>query len=589
MPSSVERTTVGPRSSNSIVLDAAFREFHEVEYPELAADDAFERYATVQVLKPRDLSSDELVSGIVDGEHDGGVDGFFVFLNGVLLSPDDPVLVPGHSAVRQVGTRPDLEIVLIQAKNSDHWEEAAWQKLLSSLPSLLDIDADDAVLEDRFRPAVVEQTGIFRRALKALGARFPSVSFRIVYITRAPEENATTTIDALRLEVEALLRGLLTIGARVTAEHIGVSKLYALAGADPSEPGVLVFRDLVRERDSFVGVATIKDYLAFVRDEDGGLREELFDSNVRDYEGDNSVNEAIAETLESADDAEFWWLNNGVTILGDHVDSPQKTLTISRPLIVNGLQTTHVLHRVERDKRMDRSRLDDGLIVRVIVSGEEDVRDRIIAGTNRQTSVPGPALYATQPLQHDIERFLHAKGWYYERRKNRYKNLGKPAKRRVTIGFLAQSMITLSLGRPDEARARPSSLLSRPDGYATIFPVEGDIEAYLAAIELQKGVDEYLSSEEAKKILDEFTNTRFYVAAGYVILQLRLRDTSKFRFQQTHGRLTIPLKTPSLERALTVLAEVAGQYQAAHSKVSRDAMFKNSDFRTQYFAALAKK
>ena len=177
MPSSVERTTVGPRSYNSIVLDAAFREFHEVEYPELAADDAFERYATVQVLKPRDLSSDELVSGIVDGEHDGGVDGFFVFLNGVLLSPDDPVLVPGHSAVRQVGTRPDLEIVLIQAKNSDHWEEAAWQKLLSSLPSLLDIDADDAVLEDRFRPAVVEQTGIFRRALKALGARFPSVSF----------------------------------------------------------------------------------------------------------------------------------------------------------------------------------------------------------------------------------------------------------------------------------------------------------------------------------------------------------------------------------------------------------------------------
>ena len=173
------------------------------------------------------------------------------------------------------------------------------------------------------------------------------------------------------------------------------------------------------------------------------------------------VNEAIAATLATQEDAEFWWLNNGVTILGTEVDGSQLTLAISQPLIVNGLQTTVVLDRAQKDGTLVPTRLDDGLVVRVIETDDEDTRDKVIAGTNRQTQVPSIALYATRRLQRDIERFLLVHRWYYERRKNRYKNQGKPAKRRITLNLLAQAMITLMLGAPDVARARPSTLLGR--------------------------------------------------------------------------------------------------------------------------------
>lgn len=577
---------MSPSSADQIVVESLFQEYCATEYPGDDPDEVFEKYAATQVLKPYELSADELAVGIVDGDKDGGIDGFYVFLNGSILSPDDAILSLGDPAVNKLGSHPELEVFLLQSKNKERWEESAWEHLLSSLTRLLATNAKDATLEALYRPEVVEQTGIVRRAMISLASKFPRVSFKIQYVTRALERNITDTLEAQRKQVEELTKSLLTTGASVSTEHIGVEKLYELAGTEPARSGVLHFRNLIREPNSFLGVVSLGDYLKFVRNDAGVLREELFESNVRDYEGDNIVNESILHTLQSYDQSEFWWLNNGVTILGDRVDSPQSTLTISRPLIVNGLQTSHVLHRAERDGILDPQRVENGVVVRVIESIDEDTRDRIIAGTNRQTRVPSPSLYATQPLQRDIERFLLVHDWYYERRKNRYKNQGKPAKRRVTIGLLAQALITLKVGQPDAARARPSTLLSRKDGYDTLFPAEMDLNVYLVAIEIIKEVDEFLVTEEARSVIDERTNARFYVASGYAILQLGVRDVRDLRFEQNCNRLSRPLKRASLKRALDVLALAVSEFQREHSKMSRDSVFKSSEFRDFYFREL---
>ena len=49
------------------------------------------------------------------------------------------------------------------------------------------------------------------------------------------------------------------------------------------------------------------------------VEKSIFESNVRDYQGNNSVNSSIAETLSSDSKEDFWWLNNGVTILASEV------------------------------------------------------------------------------------------------------------------------------------------------------------------------------------------------------------------------------------------------------------------------------
>jgi hypothetical protein len=46
----------------------------------------------------------------------------------------------------------------------------------------------------------------------------------------------------------------------------------------------------------------------------------MLEPNVRDYQGaNNPVNREIRQTLQSPDNKEFWWLNNGITYLLHHV------------------------------------------------------------------------------------------------------------------------------------------------------------------------------------------------------------------------------------------------------------------------------
>lgn len=579
---------MAPESPEQMVLGALFNNFLSTEYPGEDADYVFELYSASQVLKPRVISADELADGILDGKKDGGIDSFYVFINGICISPDDPLLTAGSEAAKKIGAHPHLEVFLIQSKNRTNWNESAWEHLLSSLTSLLDLSADDVTLEKSFNPAVVERTGILRRAVKSLALKFPDINFKLVYVTRAPEENITSSITMKARQVEDLVKSKLTRGARVSATHIGVEGLYMIAGTDYTEPGSLTFKHLIREKDSYLGIVSLEDYLKFVRSENSELRDDLFDSNVRDYEGDNQVNEAIRTTLDSEDETEFWWLNNGVTILGTEVDGPQQELVIKQPLIVNGLQTTHVLDRAQKDGTLHSSRLNNGIVVRVIQSDDEETRDKIIAGTNRQTRVPSFALYATQHLQRDIERFLLVHDWYYERRKNRYKNQGKPAQRRITINLLAQAMITLMLKQPDAARARPSTLINRKDGYESIFPEDLDVQAYRTAIEVIKATDEYLRSAEAKNIFDDYSNARFYVAAGYELLKLKITNLENLHFAKSYHLLNVPLDDTILKNSLMVLKATAEKYQRKFPGLSRDSLFKSAEFRDEYLKALMK-
>ncbi len=571
------------------LLKAVFDQFLADEYPTMPPDDAFERLAVTQLRKPGELAGPELEAGVVDGTKDGGIDAFYVFLNGVMLTPDHPFLDSASEAHKSLARKPRLEMLLVQAKNQESWKESSWEKLLSTLANVLNLSKSDSELEELYNAQAVEATGIARRALPLLAPKFPQVTVRVAYVTRAPESNLTKPVLDKRDQVEALLSSSFPSGAEVQVENIGAETLYRLAAEPVGAPGTLVFRELVRESSSYFGVVTLEDYLSFVRDPtSGSLREELFDSNVRDYEGDNRVNVAIGKTLSEGGGVEFWWLNNGVTVLGDEVSGQQKTLTIARPLIVNGLQTSHVLHRSEVEGALDDTRRQNGIVVRVIESTDEEVRDRIIEGTNRQTPVPGAALNATDAEQVKLEQYLKIKGFYYERRKNRYKNLGKPAESRVSMSRLAQIMITVLRGEPDQARARPSSILTRRDGWETVFPKNMDLDAYVEALRLHSHVQTFLASEGARTILDEPLNTRFYVLAGYTLLRAKAGNFSTVNFDKAHHALRGPEVRDDLEEALSVLARVAKRYQQANLDMSRDAIFKSGDFREKYVAAIGR-
>lgn len=68
-------------------------------------------------------------------------------------------------------------------------------------------------------------------------------------------------------------------------------------------------------QEGFVCLVALKDFLPFITDEDGHIRAHLFEGNVRDYQGKTEVNKEIRRSLEAAGAEDFWWLNNGVSII----------------------------------------------------------------------------------------------------------------------------------------------------------------------------------------------------------------------------------------------------------------------------------
>ena len=73
---------------------------------------------------------------------------------------------------------------------------------------------------------------------------------------------------------------------------------------------------------------------------------------------------------------------------------------------------------------------------------------------------------------------------YYDRRKNYYKNEGKPRTQIISITELAQAMIAIKLAKPDDTRARPSSIFADDKEYAKVFSHKIPLELYYAVSKL---------------------------------------------------------------------------------------------------------
>jgi hypothetical protein len=135
---------------------------------------------------------------------------------------------------------------------------------------------------------------------------------------------------------------------------------------------------------------------------------------------------------------------------------------LTNPRIVNGLQTSNVIHLNASADAITKKRLAQSLLVRVIKEPDPVVREAVIIGTNNQTTVSSLQLHANDPSQIRLERYLRSKGWYYERRRYQYRGTGLPASRIRSLTELAQAVIAVHLLAPDIARATDDPTVNRP-------------------------------------------------------------------------------------------------------------------------------
>ncbi|VAX17608.1 hypothetical protein MNBD_NITROSPINAE04-2494 [hydrothermal vent metagenome] len=271
-----------------------------------------------------------------------------------------------------------------------------------------------------------------------------------------------------------------------------------------------VFSSPLDMDNAYVALVRLSDYNAFISSDDQ-LSERLFEFNVRDYEGGVQVNKQIRETLgQKGDGIDFWWLNNGVTILAEKASQQYGALMLQSPVIVNGLQTSNEIYSHFNDQDDQESPDNRKVLVRVIQTDKDTIRDTIIKATNSQTRIKASSLRATEEIQRKIEDYLLIKSIYYDRRKNFYKNRGKPANQIISIDRLAQSVMSVLLHRPDFARARPGTIIKDDNEYNKMFTTQHKMELYVICAKLNFIVEKYL--RDKRKTIDSIysNNLKFH-------------------------------------------------------------------------------
>jgi hypothetical protein len=491
------------KDNAQVILDDVLKQLHAERAPEMDESEYFEVFCAEQLLKDHDLSYEEIEDGIVDGEHDGGVDAVYSFVNGDLITEDFDA-GPFKKDVF-------IELKIIQSKTSSNYSEATIDKLISITKNLLDLSKDPGSLT-QYNEQVRAKIQKFRDVYRALASRFPVLS--ITYYLAGKRSNVAipqsilTKGDELKEAAKSHFPG-----ATVEVEILGAAQLMELARRQPKSVFDLKCVKSLGIENGAIVLSKLSDFNAFLRDEKGSVRKLLFESNVRDFQGTTEVNAAIRQTLDSETTPDFWWLNNGVTILASRSSIIGDTVSIADPQIVNGLQTSTQISQYFGN---DASKADDrNVMIKIVSSDDDEIRDKIIKATNSQNPIQPATLRATDKVQRDIESTLKGVGLFYDRRKNLYKNEGKPADKIVSIPLMAQVLMSVLLKRPDDARARPSSLIKDDKIYSDLFSDAIPVQVYSFAGILIKRVESHLKGRSGLTARDR-NNIRFYVAAYLV-------------------------------------------------------------------------
>lgn len=227
----------------------------------------------------------------------------------------------------------------------------------------------------------------------------------------------------------------------------------------------LVENQLFGRTDGFAQglIATVRavDLVELIRDPEypNEVDTTLFEENIRIYLGEeNEVNRKILNTALSNNNLEFWYLNNGVTIVCQSLDYQPKSSSpkayMINPQIVNGGQTSHALFEASRS---DANRTADvRILVRIIETADPSLTNRVAEATNSQTPIRSRDIRSNDKIQIQIENALRPHGYFYERKNDQY--ISESNSKRIDAVKLGQVIMAYVLREPDRAKTASNKI-----------------------------------------------------------------------------------------------------------------------------------
>lgn len=281
--------------NDQILLDGIIDDRMEMKLPSDRRDEVFEYLAFEQVLKNYALSKDEIEAGWVDGRNDGGIDGFYILINGNYLSE------PENFAWPKSGSQ--LEVWIVTCKHHDTFKQATLDNLVATVSELLDLSVASEELKGSYSDLILRSRENLKLAYKKLSSKLSEFSFTFAYASRGDTTSIGESILSRAQQVVSLTKNSFSSCA-ANFEFFGSSELVELYRKQPNYSLDLEFNESLSRGEKYVLLTSLKHYYRFITD-DNALRRYLFDSNVRDFMGANRVNEDIRSTLQSEDGPDF--------------------------------------------------------------------------------------------------------------------------------------------------------------------------------------------------------------------------------------------------------------------------------------------
>ncbi len=505
-----------------ITLDEIISMHHQERFPDLNVNHFFEIFVSEQILKERDLSDEELLDGNPGGPLDGGIDGVHLFVNGVRI---DETNINDYLNLKE---NIKIDFHLMQAKNKNRMEQEVINKFSAMADDLFDTTTTINSFSHAYNSGVIQAFSLFRQLYSELGYTAPEINIIFSYATKGGSATKNMRRKAEQLQKKI---GNFIPGCNCKFDFLGATELLNLSRMSPSQIFKLRIAEGPLSSDeegkSFIALIRLDRYFEFISNAQGELNARLFEANVRDWQGDNKVNSQIQNTLQDKGTNDFWWLNNGVTILAKSATQTGRIFHLENPEIVNGLQTSRTIynHFAKINCPVDERKLLTRIIV---ISDETEDRESIIRATNSQTAVGMESLRSLDRIHRNIETYFTSQQTplYYDRRKNQYKNQRKPAKSIIGIKQLTQAVLAAALFRPDDAKGRPGKYLKASDDqeYLSVYDENNHPALYYFCASLYKAVEDVLKQEEIDNQFDmpQRRSVRFHIMTHVILRHLNI-------------------------------------------------------------------
>ena len=464
--------------NNSMLQNVISRFKNENEFDD--SIDIFSIFSLMQIFKKQDIEISDIEDSIIDGGGDGGIDSIIIMIDGKLIRTMEEFDDFKRENNDQASNSTRLNIYFSQIKESPSFKESVWEKMLSTFMFVYEDTSIDYILN----PEAKEKINLVKECIDFVITFSNLINIKINYVTTGDTLCISQGVKAKEDQLLSKLKQY-TNTQKIEISYYGGNELREIFNTPLETKSIIKYERMMEKRfnidndNSFAILVTISNYYDFITSDEYELREAIFEDNVRHFEGTVEVNKAIMETLKNDFSIEFWALNNGITILADEITPiTDSRLRINNLQIVNGLQTSFCIYNYLKNNSGNLENEKRSVLVKIIKVTDETISDKIIKCTNSQTAVRSAELRATDKYQRDIENNFLANGLYYNRRKNYYKNQGKPRAKMYGIANTAQYVEAILFASPSSARNNPTSLLKKDINYNKIFNEENDINIY---------------------------------------------------------------------------------------------------------------